>query len=79
MFDLDLVFKVIRIIEILTLGTFEGGKNFSLGLEDFNMSVDTAIEDLPTYFNQISLTSVKVTASIDIFSENQWVFTWIGI
>ena len=45
--DLDLGFKVSRIIENLTFGTFEGGTNCYLWVWNiFIMSVDASIEDL---------------------------------
>ena len=65
-FDLDLVFKVTMITE-----SFDTGIGRFLSWLKIHL-----LKIYPTYINQTSLTSVKVTIAIDIFNGNQWVFTW---
>ena len=46
-FDLDLLFKVTKIIESLHVGTFEGGTNCYLWIwNTIILHVDTSIEEL---------------------------------
>ena len=73
MFDFDLVFKVTGIVEFFKISNIQSWhKRSSLGLEDlYHKCRHIYLKNYPTYINQISLISVKVTAVIDIFNENQ--------
>ena len=77
-FDLGLVFKDTRIIEIsFAFETLKEARSVLFWFGRFLSRVQIhLLKNYPTYMNQIPLTSVKVTAlTMDIFHSNQWIFT----